>query len=420
MRRKQKALKPDKYLVNGELRTYTAADFQRYANDTNKAISEGFSIPLLEKHVPVGTAGDGPQKLDASNPGQESGLINRGWLKGLEVDNDGWLIPEFDITDPDVAKGIENGSIKFTSPAFIDNYVDGHGRQFGDITRHFSVTAKPRSQNQGPFVPVEFSEMATTTNRNAVEFSLDDIADDKEKPEGDKGPEENSDPSPEPEAKNPDMPAKATDKTKVAAVIACMSQLGAELPSDFDFASDSAIDILLAALKTLAKSKSEAEQKPEEPEAPETQEAQAPVQFSEDELSKLPPAIAAALRERETLRKKAVEFAEEKATFARNKSLSDLKAMQLPPGLSSKLVSRLEAVNFSESGEPATLTVLEAAKLFRDSIPAGVLFDEGDTTESAPPEGGEKFFRGEGPPTTEEAKKINDEWDQAIGYKRSA
>lgn len=81
---------------------------------------------------------------------------------------------------------------------------------------------------------------------------------------------------------NPDMPPpKATDKTKLAAVLAGFNQKGLVLPSDFTFEAEGAIDILLAALNSSIKAENdkEAEEAKDEEESPPVNEAAMP--FSE-------------------------------------------------------------------------------------------------------------------------------------------
>ncbi len=86
--------------------------------------------------------------------------------------------------------------------------------------------------------------------------------------------------------KNPDMPPITTDRSKLTAVLAGLKQKEIVLPSDFDFASEGAIDVLLAAINSsiAAEQKAEAENVDVEPEG-NVQESSMP--FSEQFGEKL-------------------------------------------------------------------------------------------------------------------------------------
>ena len=368
----QKALPAGRYRVGGEMRPYTRERLKQYAENTNKAIKSGLAVPFLDKHADV----------DAD---PSSALATKGWVKQFNVTDDGWLSYEVDVTDPATKQAIENKSVRFTSPEFRDGFVDGKGSLHGDIIRHLATTPTPRNPEQGEIMPLP---------AGVARFSLDDLEGEDKKDDATGANETMADDTATdpPEDKNPDMPPDPDEKSKMEAFVACMSQLGLELPAGFTFESEGAIDILLTAAKTAAKANAEKEVTKDDNEAPDVNDSQGMTQFSEEEIAALPPAAQKRIK---ALQQQAVQFAEEKATHNREKALATVNAANLPPGLKTKLADRLKTVRFSDSGEVATLTIVEAAKLVADSLPPSVKFDEADVTDVDPPDTGREMTAAE-------------------------
>lgn len=353
------------------MRPYPRERLQRYAENTNKAIQSGLAVPFLDKHADV----------DAD---PNSALATKGWVQRFNVTDDGWLAFDMEVTDPATGAAIENKSIRFTSPEFRDGFVDGKGTLHGDIIRHVAATPTPRNPDQGAIMSLP---------SGVARFSIDDMeGEDPKKKKGDtdedgvvEGDGEGDPPPVEPPAKNPDMPANPDEASKMAALCAGFSQLGLELPSGFTFDSEGAIDILLTAVKTANKAKAESETSKEQDDPPTVSDSQGGMaSFSEDEIAALPEAVRVRLK---SLQEQAVRFAEEKATHEREKAVAVVNATRLPPGMKAKLLDKLKTIRFSESGEVATLTVVEAAKLLNESLPPGVQFDEAEVKEVAFSEG---------------------------------
>lgn len=366
------------------MRPYPRERLQRYAENTNKAIQSGLAVPFLDKHADV----------DAD---PNSALATKGWVQRFSVTDDGWLSFDMEVTDPATGAAIENKSIRFTSPEFRDGFVDGKGTLHGDIIRHVAATPTPRNPDQGAIMSLP---------AGVARFSIDDMeGEDPKKKKGDtdedgvvEGDGESDTPPVEPPAKNPDMPPNPDEASKMAALCAGFSQLGLELPSGFTFDSEGAIDILLTAVKTANKAKADTEVK-EQDDPPKVNDAQGGMaQFSEEEIAAMPEPTRKRIL---ALQEQAVRFAEEKATHEREKAIAAVNAANLPPGLKSKLVAKLQTVQFSESGEVATLTIAEAAKLLSDSLPPGVQFDESEAKDIAHPDG-EGVFKPEGAAITEQ------------------
>lgn len=351
----------------------TKDDLAAYVAGTRKALSAGISLPALKRHAPL-AAGDSETVQFAATDGA-------GELTGVSQNEDGSLDFEFDIRDPETLAGIQSGAIRFTSPEFRRNYRDGIGRVHGNVLRHVALTPFPRNPHQGPMA-VAMSEAANPADcfQCSYEGPMDDDEKEIKASEADESaaPAETVDPP-----KNPDAPPKATDKTKLAALVEGFGQLGLVLPSDFDISADNAVDLLVTAVNTALKAK-ETEPEPE-PEAPEVKDEPAAMPFSESELAALPPAKRAAIQR---MQQDALQFAEERQKRVRSEAEAALIASKLPKGLKDKLAARLNSVQFSEAGkELPTLTVQEAASLFSESLPPSLAFDESAVIEEAPPKG---------------------------------
>ncbi len=158
----------------------TAQDLEEYAAGTNRAIKLGVAIPVIERHAAPGLGEDYYSQFATE---ADSALTTKGWLQGVKVNSDGSLSYTLDITDPDVAKAINNKSIKYTSPELRENYVTGSDEPIGRVFRHVALTATPRNRNQSEFTAVEPA---------AMQFSLDDyeattFADDDDSVKGEAG-----------------------------------------------------------------------------------------------------------------------------------------------------------------------------------------------------------------------------------------
>lgn len=368
----QKALPAGRYRIGGEMRPYTRERLKQYAENTNKAIQSGLAVPFLDKHADV----------DAD---PDSALRTKGWVQRFDVTDDGWLSYQVDVTDDATKIAIENKSVRFTSPEFRDGFVDGAGLLHGDIIRHVATTPTPRNPNQGEIMSLP---------AGVARFSLDDLECDDKKDDTTEtdmcGDNTETDPV---EKTNPDMPPDPDEKSKMEAFVACMSQLGLELPAGFTFDTEGAIDILLTAAKTAAKANAEKEVSKEQDDPPNVNDAQGGMtQFSEDEIAALPESAKKRIK---VLQAQAVRFAEETTKHNREKAVATVNAAKLPPGLKKKLADKLATVRFSESGELPTLTLVEAAKLFETSLPPGVQFDEADVREVEQPDAGREMTAAE-------------------------
>lgn len=174
----QTFLLPARYRVApGEFRDFSDSDIKEYVENTRKMLAGGLSVPVFPEHAPPGSPEGGPQFAEREGkkipehvaqhlmqrgiqPVQfEDALKNVGWLSDIRWNPQtgaGWYAVE--ITNPEYANGIKNGSIRFSSPEFREGYTDGLGRNFGRTIAHIALTPRPRSPLQGHLKPVQMGE----------------------------------------------------------------------------------------------------------------------------------------------------------------------------------------------------------------------------------------------------------------------
>lgn len=400
---KQTFLKPAVYRVGSRKIRFGAADLRRYMDGTLKALKSGLSIPLLRAHAAPGDPAGGPQVA------RDAVKDVAGWLKEIKQEKDGSLTHVSEVTDPEVAKGIKDGTVRFVSPEIpLRDYVDGLGRNFGRLFRHLAFTPTPRNPEQSPL---------------AIQFSLDDaisFADDKEK-DDDEDIEDISDvesaaavgesdgsAATEVPASNPDVVEGADPKAAQVdeAIVANLASIGIHLPEGCDISSPEGKMALLAALKT--KASADAEDKASdalesEAEAPQVAEVSPEHSMQFDESN---PQVAALL-------KKVRDQSEKLATTARERLVA--KARGIPvPSIRRRVVDAVETVQFAESGdEVPRFTVAEVAAFF-DGFPANLRFDEEDVSESAP---GDLIDSDLSSESAEDAKRAADEQLARVGFR---
>ena len=250
---------------------FTKALLEEYAESTNRAIAAGIPIPLLKRHAPIDANDSATQQF--------ADVEGVGWVKRVGVNDQGALWWEADGVPADVEQAVKDKRHRYTSPEFRPRYEsDKKGVFSGKLIRHIAFSIRPGNPQQGPIEstmaldesetswqfdeterkPLEESAMPTTqhdeddTPKDAARSRAD-----SEAPLEDKG-------NPDDLKNNPDAPPKATDRSKLSAVIAGLAQKNIVLPSDFDFGADGAIDILVAAINSsiAAENKAKAEAEP--------------------------------------------------------------------------------------------------------------------------------------------------------------
>lgn len=393
----QRILKPGFYRVRGEMQEFTRDRIAAYCSGTRSALKAGLSIPVLRKHDYTGNPCCGPllSKTDATD--------GCGWLTGVVQHKDGSMSQKLDITDPEAAEGISNGSIKFSSPQFLESYLDGDGVQHGAIVRHVALTPTPRTKHQGPIVE-------DTEQLNAISFSEDDylgstieeaqaamtsFADDnKKKPvEIEDAGTPTSEPTADPET-NEGPPAEnateveteETNESPTAELVGKLVQfMGIEIADVNDIPS-----VLTAVLNMV---KSGAMKKAEEKEELQPQEEPAaPTSFSEEEqeyVNSLHAQVTALQAESKSRAAKSSRIATQ----------AKIAGMGLPPAARKRLDTAIASTSFSDDGAAKPMfDVLQVAEIIKEAMPKGLSFAADETTEEKHPDGDE-FLTKEGEST---------------------
>lgn len=139
--------------------------------------------------------------------------------------------------------------------------VDVSGKGHEALEKHISsrYPSQHDESEKGDFTPTD-----ATKSRSDSEAPLEEKADDP--------------------TTNPDMPPKATDKSKLNAIIAGLAQKNVVVPSDWDPTKEGAMDILLGCLNSAisAENQAEAEAEPDDPDDEPVTDS--PMPFSEDEF----------------------------------------------------------------------------------------------------------------------------------------
>ncbi len=427
----QQFFQPGWWNVGGIPRRFTKGELSERCANTDRFIQSNPAggIPLFPAHKPAGSQEGGPRLSDRDS------RDCTGWLHGVSMDSDGKCFLQVDVGDPRTAEGIENKTIRFTSPEMSGgDYVDSKGKNWGPMFRHIATTASPRNREQGPITPMQFSEgciqfseddFMGTTKKAAAEKAAQ-FADDQFKKKADETAQvaeaidESADESTDVSPTSPNADELATNDTEVevanehpdqqtlnSLVVKIQEIMGIELPENAD-----AIAVLTAILN-MAKAKKEA-----------AAELSGDIELTEEpnvaQFSEEATAMIDALKEQNATMKA------EKAVALHSKNLAGVNAAiataKIPKRLRTRLAERANALQFSEEGkEEPTITIKEAIALFEECIPASITqFAEGDVAEDEHPEG-DDFFKEEvsKDETAKQAGKAADEQLARAGIKIS-
>ena len=396
---RQEFLKPGFYRVRGEMREFSKRDLAGYKAGTNRLLHSGFQIPVLLHHPKPGSKEGAP--IPAAKAKATQG---KGWLKSISQAASGALSQVVAITDADAVKGLDDGSIKFTSPQFQKDYIDGEGREFGDVIRHVALTNAPRTQNQGEILACaedveggeifSFSEAdylgadeATAKTAFAEDFPP--------KKKGEETPAETS----EEESSTPAETTPAADELPTNDVIVnkpagpdlvnlvtqAMEKTGAVIPDGTDPATPEGMAIVLTAIINAAAAKPE--ETPEQIEL--TEEPSIAGQFTDDD----DPRLVAMSEEVRQLKQDATDNA---LTRSRAKLAATLEDPSIPPGLCKALKGHATKVQFAEGEEEPSFSTGEVVALVKKTIPRACM-DFGEEIE-ADHEDGKKAFENQGTP----------------------
>ncbi len=234
------ALAPRSYCLgrgsDGKLRwaTFTAEDCQAQAAKITRMIRSSVSIPVSWEH----REDQRPARLSRDDWESERAKGTAGWLDSLEFDTaTNKLFPIVEIPDEADAKRAE--ALRFCSPEFRPDVVDGYGNEWGYAMTHLALTPRPRHQGQQPIQRLSGDSAVTDTVVPVIRLSVDpykgsDMADEP-KP-GDKPPEKpKADDKPKSDAPPKDEKPKATDEEVASAlgtIIQALRDGGMNIPPE--------------------------------------------------------------------------------------------------------------------------------------------------------------------------------------------
>ena len=424
----QQFFQPGWWNVSGKPMRFTKGELSDRCDNTEAFIqaNPAGGVPIFPKHPAVGSVEGGPRLAD------RDARDCLGWVESTKIDGEGKCHVTYDIRDQATITGINNGTIRFSSPEFsAGDHCDAKGRNYGKIFRHFSMTPAPRNREQGKIESAQFSE-------DCIQFSEDDFmgktkadvdekaaqfADDELKKKQsvvdaiDKAADTEEAAEPEPESPIPtrnadELPTNDTEvevdgehtdqQTLNGLTLQIQEIMGIVLPENAD-----AVAVLTAIVN---KAKADKEAAAALSGELEVEEEPSVAQFSEEGQ-----AIVDALREENVALK--AKGAAESLVKHRASVTAAIATARIPKRMKSRLSERANALQFAEGGEEEpTLTIKQAIALFEEGIPSSIQFAEEDVAEVDHPEG-EAFYEKEGAEQTdEEADRAADEQIANSGF----
>ncbi len=400
--RRHSDLKPGRYLKGktdtGEsiFRTLTVDDIRRHVEGTNRLIAKGYEPPLLLEHAPLNSPDGSPVNKNKWDEKASKVRNGSGWLKAAFVGTDGSMGYDIDVTDADVARKLEDGSIKFTSPELRPAFTTGDGETIEAVIAHAALTHQPRN-------PIQSASEAIAMS---MQFSLDNLEDEdeKEKKEGDeevavKAEDKDGDgeiEGDEIKVDGEEVPAEEAvsetvdmkiHKSIYDTFVGMIRGKGVGLPDDVT--PETLIPALIASMSGVSI---------EESDKSKVEEESAPVQYSLDDLDKpeLSKLLVKAIRSES------------------DRTKNQIKSVKIP-ALQKRLEDLAGVMQFSaDADELPSLKVSEVVSLIADTIPdaIGRLFV--DSEQFSVVEHHDSQFLGGEVRTAEDAKRFVDKQAESV------
>lgn len=324
----------------------SADDLRKYVDGTNRMIAKGWEPPFLLEHAPPNSPEGSPVNKSKWDDKANKVRNGAGWVKRALINENGQMGYEIDVRDEQVAKGLNDGSIKFTSPELRKQFVTGDGEVIPYVLAHVAATHTPRNPQQA----------TSETIAMAMQFSIEEmekddavLASDEDKM-GDGEAEAGKDGSNEDESKETPEKEVSEDSGVVAismhqsvydSLIGMLKNKGLALPDDVT--PETFGPAMLAAMSGVNADASDATVVEESP----------PVQYSLDSINdaRLPKLLSRAIKtEAESIR-------------------NGIKSIKIP-GLQKALEKHTGTMQFSADAEELpTLTLGQVVKAVNDSIP---------------------------------------------------
>lgn len=155
-------------------RTFTAEDCRRYAERGNRMIASSVAIPVCWGHR------DDAKPRNADDARSRFAKSTAGWIEQYRLEKDGRVLAVADLPDDEAAQAEK---VKFASPE-IERFIDGNGRNWGEVVTHLALTPRPRQHEQTPITRLGL-ESQGTQKAGRIRLAIDpvegrDMADESE------------------------------------------------------------------------------------------------------------------------------------------------------------------------------------------------------------------------------------------------
>lgn len=157
-------------------RTFTAEDCKRYVLQGNRMIGDGVAIPSCWGHRDDAK----PLSADEATTAFARGTV--GFVERYQLDGNR-AVAIVDVPDEEDAK--RAAIVRYASPE-IERFVDGNGKDWGEVVTHLALTPRPRQHQQQPITRLGIDTKKT------IRLSIDpkrgtDMADETEMEDTDTG-----------------------------------------------------------------------------------------------------------------------------------------------------------------------------------------------------------------------------------------
>lgn len=425
------------HVGGGKFRTITREELDAHRIGTKALLADGHDVAILLEHPDISSDEGIPMPLSKRQAKAELMRNTVGRLIDVEQDADGALVHVSEITDPKAAEALKSGAIRYVSPEFRSEWVDGTNKVWRNVISHLALTHRPRATDQGTFeiIPspeaaavlqcsladlVEPVTMPTKKSKaaKATQFATDDDEAGEgpaNQPSADAGEGQETGAPPPAEETNPDMPDAGNPQLE--ALIAHLKAINLVLPADTT--EQNLVERLLVAVATYSATTAAAELKSssENDEGPDmtraTEDEPVPMQYSVgDEKA---PAIL----------KTHIKNSVDGLNLRLHTLINEGRAT---PALAKMLKRRSSTMQFSaEGGQLPLFTVDEVVSMLEEATVPGAAFLQQQFSTGEDEAGDDAFLQDSTDPrakdtlpTGDKAKEIVARQLAASGVKRKA
>lgn len=141
-------------------RDFTADDCRRYAELGNQMLSSRIAVPVCWNHRDDAK----PTQLSSDDAKSELARGTAGYVERYVQVADGRVMAEAEIPDDQDANRAK--IVRFASPE-IERFIDGNGRDWGEVITHLALTPRPRQHDQEPIRQLGF------TTKKPIRLAID-------------------------------------------------------------------------------------------------------------------------------------------------------------------------------------------------------------------------------------------------------